>query len=335
MIGEQKLRTLWLASILFFVLAHMIFFVQVARSEYPERPVTVIVAMEAGGTIDVSVRAMAPGASSALGQPLIVENKGGGGGTVALAVIATAKPDGYTLCASNCDAVVITCLMQNVPFKPLRSFTSIMGFAMSEHTALLVKSDSTWKTFKEFIDYAKKNPGKIKYSSAGIGTGMHIAMEVIAKKEGIKWVHVPYKGTAPARTALLGGHVDACSSGLGWLPFVESGALRVLATHGRERLPGYPDVPTLKELGYGFVNDTIHAVLGPAGLPPEVVKKLETAFTKGTETPEFKTAVENLYVTPILLKSKEYDLHLKERWGRMEKMFKEIGIIKEAATQPY
>ena len=335
MIGEQKLRTLWLASILFFVLAHMIFFVQVARSEYPERPVTVIVAMEAGGTIDVSVRAMAPGASSALGQPLIVENKGGGGGTVALAVIATAKPDGYTLCASNCDAVVITCLMQNVPFKPLRSFTSIMGFAMSEHTALLVKSDSTWKTFKEFIDYAKKNPGKIKYSSAGIGTGMHIAMEVIAKKEGIKWVHVPYKGTAPARTALLGAHVDACSSGLGWLPFVESGALRVLATHGRERLPGYPDVPTLKELGYGFVNDTIHAVLGPAGLPPEVVKKLETAFTKGTETPEFKTAVENLYVTPILLKSKEYDLHLKERWGRMEKMFKEIGIIKEAATQPY
>jgi tripartite-type tricarboxylate transporter receptor subunit TctC len=335
MIREQKLRALWLASILFFVLAHMIFFVRVARSEYPERPVTVIVAMEAGGTIDVSVRAMAPGASSALGQPLIVENKGGGGGTVALAVIATAKPDGYTLCASNCDAVVITCLMQNVPFKPLKSFTSIMGFAMSEHTALLVKSDSPWKTFKEFMDYAKKNPGKIKYSSAGIGTGMHIAMEVIAKKEGIKWVHVPYKGTAPARTALLGGHVDACSSGLGWLPFVESGALRVLATHGRERLPNYPDVPTLKELGYGFVNDTVHAVLGPAGLPPEVVKKLETAFIKGTETPEFKTAAEKLYVTPILIKSKEYDLHLKERWVRAEKMFKEIGIIKEAATQPY
>lgn len=335
MIREQKLRRLWLVFILFFVSAHMIFLVQVARSEYPERPVTVIVAMEAGGTIDVSVRAMAPGASRALGQSIIVENKGGGGGTVALAVIANAKPDGYTLCASNCDAVVITCLMQNVPFKPLKSFTSIMGFAMSEHTALLVKSDSPWRTFKEFMDYAKKNPGKIKYSSAGIGTGMHVAMEYIAHKDGIKWVHVPYKGTAPSRTALMGGHVDACSSGLGWLPFVQSGDLRVLATHGRERLPGYPDVPTLKELGYGFVNDTVHAVLGPAGLPPEVVKKLETAFTKGTETPEFKTAAEKLYVTPILIKSKEYDLHLKERWVRMEKMFKEIGIIKEAATQPY
>jgi tripartite-type tricarboxylate transporter receptor subunit TctC len=331
----QRLRTLWLIAISFFALVHMVFFTQVARSEYPERPVTVIVAMEAGGTIDVSVRAMAPGASRALGQSIVVENKGGGGGTVALAVIATAKPDGYTLCASNCDAVVITCLMQNVPFKPLKSFTSITGFAMSEHTALLVKSDSPWKTFKEFMDYAKKNPGKIKYSSAGIGTGMHVAMEYIAHKDGIKWVHVPYKGTAPARTALMGGHVDACSSGLGWIPFVQSGDLRVLATHGRERLPSYPDVPTLKELGYGFVNDTVHAILGPAGLPPEVVRKLETAFTKGTETPEFKTAVEKLYLTPILIKSKEYDLHLKERWVRMEKMFKEIGIIKEAATQPY
>jgi tripartite-type tricarboxylate transporter receptor subunit TctC len=332
---EQKWRMLWLASFLFAVLVHLVFSPRVARSEYPERPVTIIVAMEAGGTTDISVRAMAPGASSALAQPVIVENKGGGGGTVALAVVATAKPDGYTLCAAQNVSVVDTCLMQNVPFKPLKSFTPIIAFAGSEHTALLVKSDSPWKTFKEFMDYAKKNPGKIKYSSAGVGTGMHVAMEHIAHKDGIKWVHVPYKGTAPSRTALLGGHVDACSSGLGWIPFVESGALRVIATHGRERMPSYPDVPTLKELGYGFVSDTVHSILGPAGLPPEVVRKLENAFIKGTETPEFKTAVEKLYLTPILIKSKEYDLHLKEKWARTEKMFKEIGIIKEAATQPY
>jgi tripartite-type tricarboxylate transporter receptor subunit TctC len=332
---EQKLRTLWLIAILFFVLVHMLFFTRVARSEYPERPVTVIVAMEAGGATDVSVRAMAPGAISALGQPVIVENKGGGGGTVALAVVATAKPDGYTLCAAQNVSVVDTCLMQNVPFKPLKSFTPIIAFAGSEHTALLVKSDSPWKTFREFMDYAKKNPGKIKYSSAGVGTGMHVAMEHIVHKDGIKWVHIPYKGTAPSRTALLGGHVDACSSGLGWIPFVQSGQLRVLATHGRERLSIYPDVPTLKELGYGFVSETFHSILGPAGLFPEVVKKLETAFAKGTETPEFKTAVENLDLTPILIKSKEYDLHLKDKWVRTEKMFKEIGLIKEAATQPY
>jgi len=332
---EQKLRTLWLTSILFFVLVNMLFFTGVARSEYPERHVTVVVGMEAGGTTDVIVRAIAQGTIPALGQPIIVENKGGGGGTVALGVIAVAKPDGYTLCAVQNVSVVDTCLMQKVPFKPLKSFTPIIAFAGSEHTALLVKSDSPWKTYKEFTDYAKKNPGKIKYSSAGVGTGMHVAMEHIAHKDGIKWVHVPYKGTAPSRTALLGGHVDACSSGLGWIPFVQSGALRVLATHGRERLPSYPDVPTLKELGYGFVSETFHSILGPAGLPPDVVKKLENAFTKGTETPEFKTALEQLYLTPILIKSKEYDLHLKEKWVLTEKMFKEIGIIKEAATQPY
>jgi len=313
----------------------MLFFTQVARSEYPERPVTIIVAMEAGGPTDISVRAMAIGTGNYLDKPVVIENRGGGGGTIALAVVATAKPDGYTLCAAQNVSIIDTCLMQKVPFKPLKSFTPITGFAAATHTALLVKSDAPWKTFKEFIDYAKNNPGKIKYSTAGIGTGMHIAMEYIAQQGGIKWVHIPYKGTAPARTALLGGHVDACSSGVDWPPHVQSGALRVLATHGEKRSPHFPDVPTLKELGYEFVNWTVHAIVGPAGIPPEVVEKLETAFAKGRETTEFKTAVEKLYLTPAYYNSKEYELHLKEKWGRTEKIFKETGIIREPATQPY
>jgi tripartite-type tricarboxylate transporter receptor subunit TctC len=225
--------------------------------------------------------------------------------------------------------------MQKVPFKPLASFTPIIAFAASEHSALLVKSDSPWKTFKEFMDYAAKNPGKVKYSTAGVGSGMHVAMEVIAHKDGIKWVHVPYKGTAPSRTALMGGHVDACSSGVDWPPFVQSGHLRVLVTHGEKRSPHFPDVPTLKELGYGFVSETMHTIVGPAGVSPDVVKKLEAAFKKGMETPEFKTALEKLYLSPVLLESKAYDQHLKEKWGRTEKMFKDLGIIKDAATQPY
>jgi tripartite-type tricarboxylate transporter receptor subunit TctC len=134
---------------------------------------------------------------------------------------------------------------------------------------------------------------------------------------------------------LLGGHVDACSSGVDWPPFVQSGQLRVLATHGEKRSPHFPDVPTLKELGYGFVSETVHSIVGPAGLSPDVVKRLETAFKKGTETVEFKSALEKLFLSPIFMDSKEYDQHLKEKWGRTEKMFKETGIIKEAATQPY
>jgi tripartite-type tricarboxylate transporter receptor subunit TctC len=277
---------------------------------------------------------MAIGTGAALGKAIIAENKGGGGGTVALGVLISAKPDGYTLVACQNVSIVDTPLMQKVPFKPLASVTPICAFAGSEHTALLVKSDAPWKSYKEFIEYAKKNPGKIKYSSAGIGSGMHVAMEAIAHKDAVKWVHVPYKGTAPSRMALLGGHVDACSSGIDWPPFVQSGQLRVLATHGRERMASFPDAPTLKELGYGFVSETVHSIVGPAGLPPDVVRKLEAAFKKGTETPEFKTALERLYLTPVFMNSKDYDQHLKDKWVRTEKMFKETGIIKEAATQP-
>jgi len=331
----KKLSSWFLICLSIFFLFTMGMFAELAWSEYPERPVTVILGMDAGGATDVSIRSMAPAVGAVLGKSIIVENKGGGGGAVALGVVATAKPDGYTLFGGQNVSIVDTPLMQKVTFKPLASFTPVVVFAGSEHSALLVKNDAPWKTFKEFMDYAKKNPGKVKYSSAGVGSGMHVAMEVIAHKDGIKWVHVPYKGTAPSRMALLGGHVDACSSGVDWPPFVQSGQLRVLATHGERRSPHFPDVPTLKELGYGFVSETVHSIAGPVGLPPDVVRKLETAFKKGTETPEFKTALEKLYLSPIFMNSKEYDQHLKEKWGRTEKMFKETGIIKEAATQPY
>jgi tripartite-type tricarboxylate transporter receptor subunit TctC len=306
-----------------------------ALAEYPERPITIVVGFDPGAATDIMTRTMSAGAEKQLGKPIVIENKGGGGGSVAMGIVANAKPDGYTLCGAPNVSMIDTALMQKVTFKPLKSFTPIVAHSAAEHTALLVKNDAPWKTFKEFIDYAKKNPGKVKYSSSGVGTGMHVAMEVIAHKEGIKWVHVPYKGSAPATAALLGGHVDACSAGIGYQPHVLSGALRIFADHGLKRQAAFPNVPTLKELGYDYYNDTMHAIVGPAGLPPEVVKKLESAFAKGMETAEFKSAQEKLYLNPIHYDSKEYERLLKEKWTRMEKMFKDTGIIKEAATQPF
>lgn len=297
----------------------------------------VIVGFEPGGSTDVATRALSIGVEKYLGKPIIIENRGGGGGTVALAVVANAEPDGYTLCSVPSDSFVYTPLMQKVPFKPLKSFTPIIAFAYAGHSGLIVKNEAPWKTLKEFLDYAKKNPGKIKYSSAGVGTGMHIAMEHIAHVEGIKWVHVPYKGNAPAVTALLGGHVDACSAGVDSIPpYTQSGTVRVLVTHGNgKRSPNFPDIPTLKELGYGYVKDTVHSIVGPAGLPSDVVRILEAAFSKGMELPEFKALLEKLYLIPIHYNSKEYDLYLKEIWVKAEKMFKDYGVIKEPATQPY
>jgi tripartite-type tricarboxylate transporter receptor subunit TctC len=305
-----------------------------AGAEFPDGPVTIVVGMDPGGPFDLVTRAMASTASGYLGHPVMVENKGGGGGTVALGSIMGAKPDGYRLAGAPDDAYTTTALMQKLPFKPLKDFTPIVGFAASVHTAILVKSDAPWKTFKEFVDYAKKNPGKVKYSSPGIGLGMHIAMERIALKEGIKWVHVPYKGVTPARTALLGGHVDALSSSIDWTPYVQSGSLRVLVTCAKARSPHTPDVPTLKELGYDFVNDATYSISGPAGIPLQVVEKLEKAFLKATETEDFKKVRDRLYLSPAGYGSKEFAGHLKERWIATEKTLKEIGLIKEAATQP-
>ena len=136
-------------------------------------------------------------------------------------------------------------------------------------------------------------------------------------------------------TALLGGHVDVCTAGTQWQNFARAGQIRPLVMYSRERLPDYPDIPTLNELGYGFVHDMISMIVGPAGLPADVVRKLEAAFKRGTETPEFKTAMESQNRNMFFLTSAESDQHLKEKWFRTEKQLKEAGVIKEPATEPY
>jgi tripartite-type tricarboxylate transporter receptor subunit TctC len=305
-----------------------------ARAEYPDRPITVLISFAAGGSSDMSFRALAIGAEKYLGQPLIIENRGGGGGTLALANIANAKPDGYTLAQAASTGIVRAPQLQKVTYKPLKSFTPIMAYVGAHNSGLVVKSDAPWKTMKELVDYARKNPGKIKYGTPGVGSAPHHGMEFVGHQEGIKFVHVPYTGSAPAMTAVLGGHLEAGSVGPEWVPFAQAGQFRVLGTHEMKRSAAFPDVPTFRELGYDFYNETVFSVFGPAGLPPDVVQKLETAFTKGMETPQFKSVVEKLNLIPAYYNSKDYDKFLKDLWAKLEKSMKETGMIKEPATQP-
>ncbi len=306
-----------------------------ACAEYPDRPITVFISYAAGGSSDMSFRALAVGAEKYLGQPIIMDNKGGGGGTLGLANVANAKPDGYTLSQAGSTGIVRTPQIQKVTYRPLRSFTPIMAYVGAFNSGLVVRADAPWKTMREFLDYAKKNPGKIKYGTPGVGTAPHHAMEYLAHKEGIKWVHVPYTGSAPAMTAVLGGHLDAGSVGPEWVPFALAGNLRVLGTHEYKRSAAFPDIPTFREQGYDFVNETVFSVFGPAGLPADIVTKLETAFTKGMETPQFKSVCEKLNLIPAYYNSKDYDRHLKELWVSLEKSMKDTGLIREPATQPY
>ncbi len=306
-----------------------------AHAEYPEKPVNLYIAFEAGSTSDIIGRAVAAGAEKYLGGRFVVENKPGGGGTVALTLLANSKPDGYTLCVAPTDSVVNTPLMQKVPFKPLKSFTPILTISATLHSGLIVQNGAPWKTLQDLIDYARKNPGKIKYSTAGVGTGMHAAMEFIANKEKIKWVHIPYKGNTAAITALLGGHVDVCSAGVGFAPFVAENKARVLVSYWKDRAPQFASVPTMRELGYDFVKETIHSLFGPANLPPGVVSKLEMAFAKAMEPPEFKALLDKLDCVAAYQPSREFKPYLEDLWVKTEKIFKEADIIKEPLTQPY
>jgi tripartite-type tricarboxylate transporter receptor subunit TctC len=330
---KQRSTKLLRTAVGFLVVVNMVFITEVARAEYPEKEITMLAFAEPGLTADVLLRSLIIGASKHLSKPIVVQYKVGAAGMLAASAVAAAKPDGYTLAQTTSAAIVDAALMQKASYKPLKSFTPVTAFAMSEHTATLVAPDAPWKTFKEFVDYSKKNPGKIKMGIS-IGSGMHVAMEFVAHQDNINWVRVPFTTGGPARIALMGHHIDAVTSGADWPPFVESGQLRVLVTHGRTRAPHSPNVPNLIELGYNFAGAVLQTIIGPAGLPPDVVAKLEAAFAKGIETPEFKAAVLKVYQTPFYLNSKDYDRYLREAWPKTEKMFKQFGIIKEAATQP-
>ncbi|MCG6535245.1 MAG: tripartite tricarboxylate transporter substrate binding protein, partial [Syntrophales bacterium LBB04] len=287
-----------------------------ARAEYPERPITMMVTYAAGGSMDMSTRAISAAAEKILGKPIIVENKPGGGGTVALALLANAKPDGYTLCGATDSGIIRVPQLQKMTYKPLKDFTPLIAYAQPLNT-IVVRKDAPWKSMKELLEYAKKNPNKIKYSSGGVGTGMHHGMAYLELQDGIKWIHVPYKGNADALTALMGGHVDVSSVGPESYPYARAGTVRILAIAESRRNPKFPDIPTLKELGYDFANDAFFSVLGPAGLPPEIAKKLENAFVKATESKEVKVVIDKLDLLPILYVGNEYDDHLKNYWPRM------------------
>ena len=199
-------------------------------------------------------------------------------------------------------------------------------------SGLMVRPDSPFKTFKDLVEYARQNPGKVTYSTTGAGSPMHLIMEVIGMKEKIKWVHVPFKGTAPAETAAMAGHVDAVSAGDMHNAF--NGQLRPLLMHTKDRYDRLPDLPTTMELGYNYYNDTLFSIFGPPGMDPAVVKKLEDAFEKAQETPAWKKWQEAFGMVTIKMKSAEYTKFLEEAWNREVEIQKALGLITEPATAP-
>ncbi len=256
-----------------------------AQEKYPSRPISIILGYPAGGTTDMSLRPLAAAANKILGQPLPVLNKPGGGSVVAVTSLKNEKPNGYTIGVLTTGGT-LSQYMRKVPYDSARDFTPIMGYVIHLY-GLVVRADSPWKTFKEFIDYAKAHPGKVRYSTAGLGTPQHLVMERLALIEKIKWTHIPFEGGGPAVAALLGGHVEACSQTTEWKKQVEAGRLRALALYAEKRAAGLPDIPTLMEMGYDFAAPGAICIVGPKGLSPQIVETLHPAFKKSLDDPDF------------------------------------------------
>lgn len=308
-----------------FVLLPVLCFAQ----NFPTKPVTVIVTFAPGGTLDTATRILATKAEKFLGQPVIVSNVGGGGGSVALAQVATKKPDGYEITSCTSTGLIRIPQLRAVPYGP-DDFVPVMHYAAVE-SGVVVKSDSPYKTFKDLVEFARKNPGKVTYATSGAGSPMHMAMEFVAMKENIKWTHVPQTGGAPGLAAVLGGHVTAMSDSTEWLPHVKEGSLRLLATHGEKRMKIFPNVPTFRDLGYNFINETVFMIAAPKGTPAPVINKLDDSFHKAMDDPQFIQTIANIEFAVSYRNSADTKKYLDDAYARFGEMIKKLGIQKEAA----
>jgi tripartite-type tricarboxylate transporter receptor subunit TctC len=259
------------------------------------------------------MRALAEATAKHLGQQVIIENKPGAGGTLGAVAMLNARPDGYTLTQIPLGVFRVPHL-EKTAYDPLKDLTYIIG--ISGYTfGVVVSADSPHKTFNDLVAFAKANPDKIAYGTPGANTSLHITMEEIAFAQGIKWVHVPHKGNAPNMLAILGGQINAAADSTGWGPHVNAGKLRLLVTWGEKRTKRWPEVPTLKELGFGIVSDSPYGLAGPKGMDPNVVRVLHDAFKKGAEDPIHLAALEKYDQDLWYRSSEDYAKYARETFA--------------------
>lgn len=295
---------------------------------YPTKPITMIVPWPAGGSTDIAMRAIAEAASKHLGQPIVTDNKAGASGTLGPATMAaTAKPDGYTI-AQMPITVMRLPLMQKVSWDAEKSFSYIIH--LTGYTfGITTKADGQFKTWKDVVEYAKANPGKVTYATPGSGTSLHIGMEQIADAAGIKLTQVPFKGGAETNAAVLGGHTMLQADSTAWKPLVDAGKTRLLAIWTAERSKNWPDAPTLKDLGYPFVFDSPFGIAGPKGMDPKVVQVLHDAFKKALEDPAVIETLRKYDMVPRYMNTKDYEQAVRDVIKQETAALGKIGLLKK------
>jgi tripartite-type tricarboxylate transporter receptor subunit TctC len=294
-----------------------------AQSTYPSRPIKLISPWTAGGTSDIVIRAFAASAAKFLGGTIIVENRGGAGGTLGAVELVNARPDGYTL-SQLALSVLSVPHMQKVQFDPLKDITYIAR--VSAYTnGLVVRADSPIKSVKDLIDYAKANPGKFTYASSGVGSSPHLSVEELAFRAGVEFQHIPYKADSESLQALLGGSVMGISGSTSWGPQVDAGTMRLLATYGSKRTKRWPNSPTLLELGYA-VPDTPFGFGGPKGMDPAIVARLEEAFRQALTDPAVLAVLDRSDMPATFMNSAEYTKSSFEMFEAQRVMITRMGL---------
>ncbi len=247
-----------------------------ARAEFPERPISLIIPWDAGGSTDQTARVLAKAAEKALGQPVVPVNKPGAATVLGMTELAAAKPDGYTIGVLSSSSYLIPLAGRQVQYDPEKSFSYISYYG-DNLIGVAVPANAPWKTLKDLVEDGKKNPGKLKFGTGGVGTTQHLTIEGLMVDTGAKFIHIPQKGSAGSVPALLGQHVDFISETSVWAPFVDQKELRALSVTTPARSPRFPDVPTMQEMGYKSLR-SVQAIIAPAGMPEPVRAKLEAAF---------------------------------------------------------
>jgi tripartite-type tricarboxylate transporter receptor subunit TctC len=295
------------------------------KSDYPNKPITMIIPYDAGGATDLNGRILANGVNKYLpnGQTVVVENKPGGQGSVGLTELAKVKPDGYTIGFTSISPITVNPHIMQTAYTP-EDFHSIMG-SYKTTMVFVVRKDSPWETFDQWLTYVKENPGKFNYGTNGVGSTAHLAMEMLNLNQGLEMKHVPFKGAAPALTALLGGHVQGTLLSSTQTDMSE---LRILANFGSSRNNMFPDAKTLKELGIDAAADINTGILAPKGLPEDVYKVLEEAFRKAIEDPEVIAEFKKLGTELSYQPADEFKQTILDNYDINGKVIEKLGLGK-------
>ena len=298
--------------------------------DYPNRPITLIVPFPPGGVADNVARPVALALGKQLGQSVIIENKHGAGGGIGMAQVARAKPDGYTLLLALSSISIIPeadKVLGRAPLFTLDQLTPVARFT-ADPVVLAVRAESPWKTYAEFIAYAKANPKKINYGSSGNYGTMHVPMEMLGSATGASFTHVPFTGAAPSVTALLGGSLDAVASGPSTVvQHVKAGKLRVLANWGPERHPALPDVPTLREQGVAVEFAQWAGLFAPGGTPEPVLAALRRAARDMQDDAAFKQTFVTLQTPLAYLDAPAFRTYWDIDAKKMAEVVQRIGKV--------